>query len=90
MECEGLETLCIKDQTLTNESMRFQPRVILGKNYLRVSLLKTVLYSVFSGAEKVIGWALSHHLMQYPESDVDSSLVLSCERYLINSISLLE
>jgi len=21
MECEGLETLCIKDQTLTNESM---------------------------------------------------------------------
>ncbi|XP_022729759.1 uncharacterized protein LOC111284904 isoform X2 [Durio zibethinus] len=50
MECEGLETLCIKDQTLTNES-----------------------------AEKVIGWALSHHLMQNPEADVDSRLVLSCE-----------
>ncbi|KAK4800433.1 hypothetical protein SAY86_020920 [Trapa natans] len=50
MECEGLETLCIKDQTLTNES-----------------------------AEKVIGWALSHHLMQNPESNVDSKLALSCE-----------
>ncbi|XWS47818.1 hypothetical protein CRYUN_Cryun13aG0017900 [Craigia yunnanensis] len=50
MECEGLETLCIKDQILTNES-----------------------------AEKVIGWALSHHLMQNPEADADSRLVLSCE-----------
>ncbi|MBA0578340.1 hypothetical protein Gorai_020626, partial [Gossypium raimondii] len=50
MECEGLETLCIKDQTLTNES-----------------------------AEKVVGWALSHHLMQHPEADADVRLVLSCE-----------
>ncbi|KAK4767252.1 hypothetical protein SAY86_015002 [Trapa natans] len=50
MECEGLETLCINDQTLTNES-----------------------------AEKVIGWSLSHHLMQNPESNIDSKLVLSCE-----------
>ncbi|KAK4843365.1 hypothetical protein QYF36_007268 [Acer negundo] len=50
MECEGLETLCIKDQSLTNES-----------------------------AEKVIGWALSNHLMQNPEADPDARLVLSCE-----------
>ncbi|OWM90583.1 uncharacterized protein LOC116187611 isoform X2 [Punica granatum] len=50
MDCEGLETLYIKDQTLTNES-----------------------------AEKVVGWALSHHLMQNPESNTDSRLVLSCE-----------
>ncbi|XP_022738969.1 uncharacterized protein LOC111291460 isoform X3 [Durio zibethinus] len=50
MECEGLETLCIKDQTLANES-----------------------------AEKVVGWALSNHLMQNPEADADSRLVLSCE-----------
>ncbi|KAJ9140180.1 hypothetical protein P3X46_030857 [Hevea brasiliensis] len=49
MECEGLETLCIKDQTLTNES-----------------------------AEKVIGWALSHHLMQNPEAEA-TRLVLSSE-----------
>ncbi|MBA0754343.1 hypothetical protein Gogos_022413, partial [Gossypium gossypioides] len=50
MECKGIETLCIKDQTLTNES-----------------------------AEKVVGWALSHHLMQHPEADADVRLVLSCE-----------
>ncbi|KAH1248912.1 ATPase family AAA domain-containing protein 1 [Glycine max] len=50
MECEGLETLCIKDQTLTNEN-----------------------------AEKIIGWALSHHLMQNSEAKPDSKLALSCE-----------
>ncbi|KAH7528235.1 hypothetical protein FEM48_Zijuj05G0051000 [Ziziphus jujuba var. spinosa] len=50
MECEGLETLCIKDQTLTNES-----------------------------TEKVVGWALSHHLMQNPEADPDARLALSRE-----------
>ncbi|XP_019463060.1 PREDICTED: uncharacterized protein LOC109361970 isoform X1 [Lupinus angustifolius] len=50
MECEGLETLCIKDQTLTNEN-----------------------------AEKIVGWALSHHLMQNSAADPDSKLVLSCD-----------
>ncbi|XP_022770360.1 uncharacterized protein LOC111313824 isoform X3 [Durio zibethinus] len=50
MECEGLESLCIKDQMLTNEN-----------------------------AERVVGWALSHHLMQNPEADADWRLVLSCE-----------
>ncbi|XP_021615061.1 uncharacterized protein LOC110616864 isoform X2 [Manihot esculenta] len=50
MESEGLETLCIKDQTLTHES-----------------------------AEKVIGWALSHHLMQNPDVETDARLVLSSE-----------
>ncbi|XP_061342256.1 uncharacterized protein LOC133288491 isoform X2 [Gastrolobium bilobum] len=50
MECEGLETLCIKDQTLTNEI-----------------------------SEKIVGWALSHHLMQNSEADPDSKLVLSSE-----------
>ncbi|EXC04127.1 ATPase family AAA domain-containing protein 1-A [Morus notabilis] len=50
VECDGLETLCIKDQTLTNES-----------------------------AEKVVGWALSHHLMQNPEADPEARLALSSE-----------
>ncbi|OVA09507.1 Forkhead-associated (FHA) domain [Macleaya cordata] len=51
LECEGLETLCIKDQTLTNEN-----------------------------AEKIVGWALSHHLMQDPKADAeDGKLVLSSE-----------
>ncbi|OIV98173.1 hypothetical protein TanjilG_18288 [Lupinus angustifolius] len=50
MQCEGLETLCIKDQTLTNEDV-----------------------------EKIVGWALSHHLMQSSEVNHDAKLVLSCE-----------
>ncbi|KAF8378102.1 hypothetical protein HHK36_029438 [Tetracentron sinense] len=50
LECDGLETLCIKDQALTNES-----------------------------AEKVVGWAVSHHLMQNPEAGADGKLVLSRE-----------
>ncbi|XAR50320.1 Adenosinetriphosphatase [Bertholletia excelsa] len=50
LECDGLETVCIKDQTLTTESV-----------------------------EKVIGWALSHHLMHNLEADADERLVLSTE-----------
>ncbi|KAL8215895.1 hypothetical protein R6Q57_022732, partial [Mikania cordata] len=50
LECDGLETLCIRDQLLTNEC-----------------------------AEKVIGWALSHHLMQHTKADPDARLVLSTE-----------
>ncbi|THG20456.1 hypothetical protein TEA_027535 [Camellia sinensis var. sinensis] len=50
LECDGFETLSIKNQTLTNES-----------------------------AEKAIGWALSHHLMQNPKADADGRLVLSSE-----------
>ncbi|KAI3825714.1 hypothetical protein L1987_07292 [Smallanthus sonchifolius] len=50
LECDGLETLCIKDQLLTNE-----------------------------GAEKIVGWALSHHLMQHAQADPDARLVLSNE-----------
>ncbi|KAL1553960.1 hypothetical protein AAHA92_14573 [Salvia divinorum] len=43
LECDGLESLNIKDQTLTIES-----------------------------AEKVVGWALSHHLMTNPGAEADS------------------
>ncbi|XP_039050656.1 protein MSP1-like [Hibiscus syriacus] len=50
MECQGLESLCIKDLTLTDKI-----------------------------AEKVVGWALSHHLKQNPEADANSRLVLSYE-----------
>ncbi|KAL1563633.1 hypothetical protein AAHA92_06074 [Salvia divinorum] len=53
LECDGLETLNIKDQTVTNES-----------------------------AEKVVGWALSHHLMENPGAEADSTdsrVVLSVE-----------
>ncbi|KAL8257568.1 hypothetical protein R6Q59_029609 [Mikania micrantha] len=57
LECEVLETLCIKDQLLTNE-----------------------------GAEKVVGWALSHHLMQHAQVNPDARLVLSNERLLADVI----
>ncbi|XP_052620106.1 uncharacterized protein LOC111880508 isoform X1 [Lactuca sativa] len=50
LECDGLETLCIKDQLLTNE-----------------------------GAEKVVGWALSHHLMQHAQAEPEARLALSNE-----------
>ncbi|CAN6578558.1 unnamed protein product [Malus baccata var. baccata] len=50
LECEGLVTLCIKDQTLTNES-----------------------------SDKVVGWALNHHLMQNPEADPETKVVVSAE-----------
>ncbi|KAF8390623.1 hypothetical protein HHK36_025150 [Tetracentron sinense] len=50
LECDGLETLCIKDHALTNES-----------------------------AEKVVGWAVSQHLMQNPDAGADVKLVLSSE-----------
>ncbi|XP_068483798.1 uncharacterized protein [Phaseolus vulgaris] len=50
VECEGLESLCTKDQTLSIEN-----------------------------AEKIVGWAISRHLMQNAETDPDAKLVLSCE-----------
>ncbi|CAN1802325.1 Outer mitochondrial transmembrane helix translocase [Linum perenne] len=63
LECNGLETLCIKDQTLTNES-----------------------------AEKVVGWALSHHLFNNHETDSDARLALSSEsiRYGIEILQALQ
>lgn len=37
-------------------------------------------FSSIAGAEKVVGWALSHHLMQNLEADPDSRVLLSSER----------
>lgn len=38
-----------------------------------------------AGAEKMVGWALSYHLMQTTDADAkDAKLVLSSERYLTN------
>ncbi len=82
MECEGLETLCIKDQTLTNESMLYfiniQTRWFASFSMFYFNLL--IYLFCIAGAEKVVGWALSHHLMQNPEADPDARLVLSSER----------
>ncbi|PHT79797.1 hypothetical protein T459_17849 [Capsicum annuum] len=51
LECNGLETLCIKDQNFSVKR-----------------------------AEKVFGWALSHHLMRNTQADIDLRLVLSSNR----------
>eukprot|EP00262_Sarcandra_glabra_P017080 TRINITY_DN5743_c0_g3_i1.p1 TRINITY_DN5743_c0_g3~~TRINITY_DN5743_c0_g3_i1.p1 ORF type:complete len:1300 (+),score=286.88 TRINITY_DN5743_c0_g3_i1:437-4336(+) len=51
LECDGIETISIKDQALTSES-----------------------------AEKIVGWALSYHLMRNAEADAkDGKLALSSE-----------
>jgi len=44
----------------------------------RSSLLYHVCH--IADAEKIVGWALSHHLMQNSEAKPDSKLVLSCDR----------
>jgi hypothetical protein len=45
---------------------------------------KTHVLVCIAGAEKVVGWGLSHHLMQNSEAnadaDADAKLVLSSER----------
>jgi SpoVK/Ycf46/Vps4 family AAA+-type ATPase len=61
LDCGGLDTLVIKDQSLTNES-----------------------------AEKVVGWALSHHLMQNPEADPDARIALSSESSIEYGIGILQ
>ncbi|PHU16003.1 hypothetical protein BC332_17208 [Capsicum chinense] len=50
LECNGLETLCIKDHNFSVKS-----------------------------AEKVVGWALSHHLMRNTLADVDMSIQYGLE-----------
>ncbi|GAB4829874.1 hypothetical protein Ancab_019520 [Ancistrocladus abbreviatus] len=51
LDCHNLETLCIKDQALTNENV-----------------------------EKIIGWALSHHLMHSSGASAgDSKVIISSE-----------
>ncbi|KAI3683898.1 hypothetical protein L1987_84413 [Smallanthus sonchifolius] len=69
LECDGLETLCIKDQLLTNEGIYFPESF----KWIVIKIL------LFTGAEKIVGWALSHHLMQHAKADPDARLVLSNE-----------
>lgn len=39
-----------------------------------------IFFLNFEGAEKVVGWALSHHLMMNHEAAADAWLVISGER----------
>lgn len=38
------------------------------------------VYSTPAAAEKVVGWALSNHLMLNPNADSKENVVLSCQR----------
>lgn len=45
-------------------------------------LPKSLLYHFcyLADSEKIVGWALSHHLMQNSDVEADAKLLLSCER----------
>lgn len=46
-------------------------------------MFKIVLF-ITIGVEKVVGWALSHHFMQFSEAPAkDAKLVLSSDRFVI-------
>ncbi|XP_047316627.1 uncharacterized protein LOC124920228 isoform X2 [Impatiens glandulifera] len=60
-ECSDLQTVCIKDQALTNES-----------------------------AEKVIGWALSHHSMHATEVITKDSKLLISSESIMHGLEILQ
>ncbi|XP_071738324.1 uncharacterized protein [Rutidosis leptorrhynchoides] len=61
LDCPNLDALCVKDQTLTNES-----------------------------AEKVVGWALSHHFMQSSESFIKDAKPAISNESLEYGINILQ
>lgn len=90
--CPDLETLCIKDQTLTTESQLFiifyyflnVLEVVFPTRYeiFRLAIiLLIILWTPLLDVEKIIGWALSYHFMHSSEVSMkDSKLVISAER----------
>ncbi|KAJ4974381.1 hypothetical protein NE237_007555 [Protea cynaroides] len=59
-------------------------RTVLNRSALECVELETLCIKdqalSHESAEKIVGWALSHHLMQHPEADPeDAKVVLSCE-----------
>ncbi|PHU16006.1 hypothetical protein BC332_17211 [Capsicum chinense] len=50
---------------------------LTGKENFNSLKTKELNYWVLEGAEKVVGWALSHHLMRNTQADVDMRLVVS-------------
>ncbi|KAJ6390499.1 hypothetical protein OIU77_024664 [Salix suchowensis] len=57
--CPDLETVCVKDHALTNESV-----------------------------EKIVGWALSHHLMHCSEAPVNDSKILISSESIYYGLSI--
>ncbi|KAF3680915.1 putative heat shock factor-binding protein 1 [Capsicum annuum] len=71
---EDAETLTVKENF--NSLKTVLSRIGLECNELDTLCIKDHNFSVRS-AEKVVGWALSHHLMRNTQADVDLRLVLS-------------
>lgn len=59
----------------------------MKSHQLPLSLFLSTTFSSIAGAEKVVGWALSHHLMQNLEANPDSRVLLSSERLSMPSSS---
>ncbi|CAN6464826.1 unnamed protein product [Victoria cruziana] len=61
LECDDLEALCIKDQTLTSES-----------------------------AEKIVGWALSYHLMKNPDIEEKATKITISSDSILYGLEILQ
>ncbi|XP_063944063.1 uncharacterized protein LOC108209325 isoform X3 [Daucus carota subsp. sativus] len=70
-------------ETLKSEGNLINLRTVLGRNRVECEGLEALCIKDHSitidSAEKIIGWALSHHLMQHSDADPDARLVLSSE-----------
>lgn len=95
MDCPDLETLCVKDQALTTESMPFELGLLLDFYAVTFSviLIGAIIFPlivIMKGVEKIVGWALSYQFMNHSEVSVkDAKLGISAERYSLNSFQLL-
>lgn len=86
LDCPDIETLCIKDQALTTESLYLFCLwiVFLVIFYSNIYLwLRPFFHSFGTDVEKVVGWALCYHLMQCSDVSIkDAKLLISSERLL--------
>lgn len=80
IECNDLEELFIKDQSLSNESEYFCfVLYILSKKFQ----FKLLLLQTFLDVDKIVGYAVSYHLKHNKvetSNSKDAKLVLSSER----------
>lgn len=85
---KDMETLCITDQMLTDESMFL---ISISKNkdpwrnecFMFIIILCMYVNRIewITGAGKIIKWALGYQLMHHPQNSANSKVVLSRERY---------
>lgn len=97
LDCPDLETICLKDQTLTTESQFLKFEIIFPAKYviLKFSGILPIISCqlVLLDVEKIIGWAISFHSMHSSEASMkDSKPLISAERLFSSFlvISILE